>query len=108
MSMRTLRVILVAAGLILGLANLASAQAKRPSSKGDKVKADKTDEMEVVVVRGPNGAKTYRFKKLIIFGTRHRPHAVYMLNRSRLSFDWAEPKQQLVPRIPPAVRRHPF
>lgn len=107
MSMRTLLVIAI--GLTLGLPLIAGAQAKQPD-KGDKVKADKAkaDEMEVVVVRGPGGTKTFRFKKLIIFGTRHQPHAVYMLNRSRLGFDWSEPKQKLVPRILPTVRRRPF
>lgn len=103
MSTRTLLVIWAAAVLTLGLPLGAAAQAK-----GDKVDKDKADEMEVVVLRGPGGMKTYRIKKLIIFGTRHRPHAVYMLNRSRLGFDWSEPKQKLVPRILPTVRRHPF
>jgi hypothetical protein len=103
MSTRTLVVILVAIGLTLGLPLAAAAQAK-----ADKVKKDKADQMEVVVVRGPGGMKTYRIKKLVIFGTRHRPHAVYMLNRSRLGFDWSEPRQKLVPRILPTVRRHPF
>jgi hypothetical protein len=66
-------------------------------------------EGKITVIRGPNGKKTYFLSDgIVILGTRHRPNAVYVMERSRIRYDWANLRTRLVDRIGATVEKHPF
>jgi hypothetical protein len=63
----------------------------------------------IKVVRGANGQKTYYLSSgIVIVGTRHRPNAVYVMERSRISYDWASLQARFVDRIKATVHKDPF
>jgi hypothetical protein len=101
------------AGVLMVLPSVAAGQGRtraRVDQAPTKLKALKqAGSPRVVVVRGPNGKKKILFKDpMDIVGTLHRPHAAYLLGRSKLDYAWAGPHKSLVQRIPPTVRRKPF
>jgi len=92
------------AGVLLVLPSVAAGQTPA------RLKAAKQGSSpNVVVLRGPDGHKKIVFQKpMDIISTHHRPHAAYLLARSKVGFSLAPPYRALVERIPPTVRKSPF
>lgn len=95
------------AALFVGLVALlapavASAQGTAPKA------AAGVEDTQCKIVRGPKGRKKYVCKGIVVKGTYHRPHAAYLLSRSKRGYAWSQPRQSLVKRILPTVRRSPF
>ncbi|MCC6751729.1 MAG: hypothetical protein IT371_29020 [Deltaproteobacteria bacterium] len=118
--------LIIALGTLLGLGGAASAQgraedraaaAKKAAADREKAKdaakAAKTTGNEeapgVKVERGAGGKKVYRITTgFVIEGRIQKPNAFYVLERSQINYDWAQLKQDFVPRIVDAVRGSPF
>lgn len=90
------------AGLTLALALLASPLVLAQSAASEEGES-------VKVMRGPGGKKTYVWKKgFVLVGTRHKPNVVYLIERARITYDWAAMQQSFVGQITRSVQRGPF
>jgi hypothetical protein len=83
------------------------AAAAKPSTGAAGAGQDKTP--SVKVERDASGQKVYRITDAVVIeGKVQKPNAFYVLQRSSINYDWAELKEDFVPKIVDAVRRHPF
>jgi hypothetical protein len=77
------------------------------AKKAEEKKED--DAPKVKVERGAGGKKVYVIKTgFVIEGRIQKPNAFYVLQRSQINYDWAALKQDFVPNITEAVKKHPF
>lgn len=92
-------------------AQRAKAPAKAPAKAADEAAADdkpKDAEPKVEVERR-GGKKVFRITTtFVIEGRIQKPNAFYVLQRSQINYDWAQLKQDFVPRIVHSVSRSPF
>ena len=86
---------------LLGILNPAFAQSEDEESEKRKSPGVKVER------RG--GKKVYRLTTgFVIEGRIQKPNAFYVLQRSQINYDWAQLKQDFVPRILDSVRQNPF
>lgn len=64
--------------------------------------------LQVTVKRGPQGKKTFVFKKIDLVGKLHRPSVYYLLSRAEVCYDWTRLQEEFLPRIPASVNKAPF
>jgi hypothetical protein len=63
----------------------------------------------VKVERGEGGKKVYRITtEFVIEGRIQKPNAFYVLQRQNINYDWANLKQDFLPRITESVNGRPF
>jgi hypothetical protein len=106
-SIRPWLVALGALALLVGFSGLARGQAGKAEDK--KAEEKKEDSPTVKVERGAGGKKIYVIKTgFVIEGRIQKPNAFYVLQRSQINYDWAALKQEFVPNITEAVKKHPF
>ena len=101
----------VAAALALGADARAQGTAKKPAAAQDEAAAaDKPKEGEPKVeVERRGGKKVFRITTtFVIEGRIQKPNAFYVLQRSQINYDWAQLKQDFVPRILHSVSKSPF
>lgn len=106
--------------MLLGLIMLAwptlsiAQKASAPAAAADQEaaaegKSDDAANPKVKVERGAGGKKVYRITTgIVIEGRIQKPNAFYVLQRSQINYDWADLKQDFLPRINQAVRKQPF
>ncbi len=109
--MQRITVGLGALALLLGPAAPAFGQAAKKGAKKEAAAEEKKEEdaPKVKVERGAGGKKVYVIKTgFVIEGRIQKPNAFYVLQRSQINYDWAALKQDFVPNITEAVKKHPF
>lgn len=96
--------------LLVGPAAAFGQAAKKAAAKKEAAEEKKEDDSpKVKVERGAGGKKVYVIKTgFVIEGRIQKPNAFYVLQRSQINYDWAALKQDFVPNITEAVKKHPF
>lgn len=90
--------------VLLAASAVAVAQEEPPEGAAAPARAPK-----VKVERSASGRKTYRIEEaFVVEGKIQKPNAFYVLQRSSIDYDWESLKQDFLPRILDATRRHPF
>jgi DNA replication initiation complex subunit (GINS family) len=86
------------------------AAADKGSSDADKGSSDRGKDPEPKVeVERRGGKKVFRITTtFVIEGRIQKPNAFYVLQRSQINYDWAQLKQDFVPRIVHSVSKSPF
>lgn len=96
--------------LLVGPTSVFGQAAKKAAAKKEAAEEKKEDDApKVKVERGAGGKKVYVIKTgFVIEGRIQKPNAFYVLQRSQINYDWAALKQDFVPNITEAVKKHPF
>jgi hypothetical protein len=84
----------------------------KPAASGDEagaVPAKGKEQEPKVQVERRGGKKVFRITTtFVIEGRIQKPNAFYVLQRSQINYDWAQLKQDFVPRILHVVSKNPF
>jgi len=92
---------LIAGAVLLGSHAALAQEEAEPKELGK-------DEPKVKVERR-GGKKVFRITTtFVIEGRIQKPNAFYVLQRSQINYDWAQLKQDFVPRILDSVKKSPF
>lgn len=67
------------------------------------------DAPKVKVERNAQGQKVFRITEgVVVEGHVVKPEAFYVLQRSSIDYDWEQLKQDFLPKILDATKKHPF
>ncbi len=90
-------------GLTLPCWALTAPIAPGQNRAGQSLHVKQEQRLDVTVQRGPEGKKTFVFKKIDLVGKHHRPNAFYILSRTTVRYDWTTMKKRFLPRISASV-----